>query len=270
MEQDRTHNPFILLILFLHKHTMKKFFALAAMAAMFIACGGEKPNPQPQPQPGPGEGDEQVESAIKVDGQFDDWAALDASKVVSVALNEEEGTYKYSDLKLVKVYADELSINLYVEFDPIQAMNFGLFIDADFDETTGRNTPWCGVELYFEGSIYEWLEDETGAFVEQLGGVAWTPGLFQFAGADNTDEWNWTELVAGGIATASTPAAVGELAAVEISVMREMIAYDLAETVGLGFTVANNGWNNCGVLPQVSTEAEETGEVAHMLEVALP
>ena len=35
-------------------------------------------------------------------------------------------------------------------------------------------------------------------------------------------------------------------------------------------TIANNGWNNCGVLPQVSTEAEEAGEVAHMLEVTLP
>ena len=64
---------------------MKKVMSLLAiMALVFVACNkNDKPTPKPDPKPD----DEQptpepeYEAPITIDGDFADWAKLDASKV---------------------------------------------------------------------------------------------------------------------------------------------------------------------------------------------
>ena len=244
---------------------MKKIFAIAAMAAMLMACGEEKPENKPNEKPG----DDpivEVTPDITIDGNFDDWNIEGVAEVVLGT----EGTYADVDLKKIKLYADALSINIYAEFDPTVAAVLGCHMDIDGDETTGRSVPWKGIELYFEGDIYNWsVENDTK--VEQLEGVAWNPGVFEFTGEDGTDVWIWGSLLEGGLANGSVPASIGNgLAAIEVQIMREMIPVALGDAVGVGIMLTNNMWDQCGVLPQVSMEQEEAGEASAALSVTLP
>ncbi len=263
-------NPFINLTK--TKNTMKKIFAIAAMAAMLMACGGNDEDPQNKPGTNPGDDDpiEEVTPDITIDGNFDDWNIEGVAEVVLGT----EGTYADVDLKKIKLYADALSINIYAEFDPTVAMVLGCHMDIDGDETTGRSVPWKGIELYFEGAIYNWRaegEGDNAVNVEQLEGVAWNPGVFEFTGDDGTDVWSWGSLLEGGLANGSVPASIGNgLAAIEVQIMREMIPVALGDAVGVGIMLTNNMWDQCGVLPQVSMEQEEAGEASAVLSVTLP
>lgn len=247
---------------------MKKFFALAAVAAMFIACGGEKPDGGEKPGPGTEPEVPTVTSDITIDGSFADWDAVQANEAVLGT----DGTYADVDLKKIKIYADALSINIYAEYDPTQAMVLAFHMDIDNDESTGRGTPWKGIELYFEGAIYEWSLNEAGdTFLEQLNGIGWDPGVYQYTGEDGDTAWSWTGLLEGGLATGSVPVTIGEnLAAVEVQIMREMIPIELGEGVGVGVMLVNNTWDQCGFLPSVSMEAEEAGEHSSVLSITLP
>ena len=249
---------------------MKKIFAIAAMAAMLIACGdnGEQNNPNPNPGTIPG-GEVEVTTDITIDGNFEDWNGLEGVSVVTLGT---DGTYSDTDLKTLKLYADELSINIYAEYDPTVAMVLCCHMDVDGDANTGRSVPFAGVDIYMEGSIYEWSTNEAGdTFVEQIGGVAWNPGIYEYAGEDGSDAWGWNELLEGGLANGSVPAAVdGGLAAVEVQIMREMIPLALGESVSIMVGITNSGWDQSGILPQISLEAEEAGETPVALTVTLP
>ena len=136
---------------------MKKFFAIAAMAAMLIACG-DKENDDKKPGNGGEPEEPEFVSAITIDGQFGDWAALDASKVVEATL--PEGETKHGDLKKVKIYADDLYINVYFEAAEPEAdmpYHIDLCINIDNDEMTGGYANvWsnAGVDYLIEGCVY--------------------------------------------------------------------------------------------------------------------
>ena len=63
---------------------MKKIFAIAAMAAMLIACGEEKPENKPNGggnNNGGGNEEPAFVAAITVDGQFADWDAVEVEEL---------------------------------------------------------------------------------------------------------------------------------------------------------------------------------------------
>ena len=245
---------------------MKKVFAIAAMAAMLIACG-EKPEPTPNPNPGgnteePGKPEEPVfVPAITLDGNFADWAEVEGAVVLT--LNEGE-TYTYPALKKVQLCSDERYIYIYAEYDPAQAMNLCTYLDIDADETTGRSEPCQGIELYMEGSIAEWTADEAGnPTTPKVADVAYDAGGYKFTGEDGTNGWAWESILEAGIGFVSScvPAAVGENVAVEISLLKALCPLPLGNEVGICMSVSAYTWSEIGTLPQYSDEevaADET------------
>ena len=245
---------------------MKKFFALAAVAAMFIACGGNE-NENEKPNGGEGNGNQTEEpapeSAIKIDGNFADWAEVE---VVSATL-PSEGTAAYEQLKVVKVYADELYIYFYAEYDPTNIYAVDLFIDTDNDITTGCvGSDWAnGLDVLMQGGIYSWTADKT----TQLEAKAYDPGANYYGGEPGTNEWNWVSAVDSGVVTSCVPVANanGDLSAIEFAVMREMIPMELGSTVAVGIIIETRGWSTVGKLPQAAAEDET---IPAALVIALP
>lgn len=226
---------------------MKKFFAIAAMAAMLIACGD---NGDDNKKPGPGNEPEEPEfvSAITIDGQFGDWAALDASKVVEATL--PEGETKYGDLKKVKIYADDLYIYVYYESnepDPASVYHIDLCINIDNDEMTGGYANvWsnAGVDYLIEGAVYS-----EGAFVE-YGGEA-----YPWSGEIGAEGWSWdTAAVIAGACKG-----MGTAAGYEIQVTRDMLPLDFGASFTMGVGLSKD-WGRCGLLPcNVISEEDPAG-----------
>ena len=243
---------------------MKKFFALAAVAAMFIACGPKEEN---KPNGGENNGGNTEEPAFKgaitIDGEYADWAAIEPA----VATLPTEGTIKEPSIKTVKAYADEFYVYVYAEYDATDIYVIDLFLDVDNDATTGcvDANKWGanGLDVLMQGAIYNWSEDKT----TQLEGVAFDPGAFSFGGEPGSNEWNWVSLVEGGIVTSSVPNAVGNLAAIEFAIMRDMVPVDWGTSVGVGIMMETRGWSAVGKLPALAMESEEA---APMLVVTLP
>ena len=246
---------------------MKKVFAIAAMAAMLIACGepeenkpnGGENNGGNTEQPGGGETPEFV-PAITLDGNFADWA--EAEGVAVLTLNEGE-TYAYPALKKVQLCSDELYIYIYAEYDPAQVMNLCTYLDIDADETTGRCTPCQGIELYMEGSVAEWTADEAGnPTTPKVADVAYDAGGYKFTGEDGTDGWAWEGILEAGIGFVSScvPAAVGENVAVEVSLLKALCPLPLGNEVGICMSVSSYGWAEIGTLPQYSDEEKAADE----------
>ncbi len=245
---------------------MKKIFAIAAMAAMLIACGEEKPENKPQgggntptPEPEP-----EFVAAITVDGQFADW---DAVEVEELAL-KDGNTYSKAELKKVKFYTDEMYINIYAEYDPANAMALCIYLDVDANATTGRAEPCQGIELYLDGTIAEWSLNEAGdTFIApRISALAPDCTVHKFTGEDGTTGWSWETDILGagnGFAVGSTPVAVGANEAFEMAIVKELCPIALGEEVGIAVSITGYDWAEHGTLPQYSEEdlaADETIE----------
>ena len=110
---------------------MKKLFLMMAAAAfVFAACN--KPD-DPTPGPGPDKPDEPDEpeyvQPIKLDGNFDDWAAL-GSKAVSA---KSDPNSPWDAVKEIRVYSDEFYVFYYLEYDNAQ-------IGSILEEVTGLDS----------------------------------------------------------------------------------------------------------------------------------
>ena len=122
---------------------MKKVLTFVALAAMvcFVSC--QKANTGKKGDKDSGK--TEYVQPITIDGQFDDWAKLDASKV-AVAKCTEGATD--TALKIVKVYADALFVFVYFEWDTEQTewvpgedhVPFHMYINGDGDAKTGGYT----------------------------------------------------------------------------------------------------------------------------------
>lgn len=248
---------------------IKKFIALAAVAAMLFACG-EKDDTQ-KPDNGNGNQTEEpepeepeFESAITIDGDYTDWAAVEA---VTATL-PTEGTPKYTQLKTLKAYADEYFIFLYLEYDPTDIRTIDLFINDDNDPMTGHINAWDeGLGLMMQGSFYEFDAEYT----TQLGGKSWDPSIYMFGGEDLSTAWEWVNLGVGGGASSSIANMIDDTtAAVEIQIVREMIPMPLADTIGLGVILETAGWVSVGALPAVAEELKFEGAANPLLSLDIP
>ena len=213
-----------------------------------------KPNNPDNPD-NPDNPSEEYEAPITIDGNFADWAKLDASKVASATCDPNATK---TALKSVKVYADQYYIFTYAEFDvgPYDDTEgvwipFHFYINADNSAATG------GDSQQFADKDSEWLL-ETSI-------TAYDPALFKWWGGVGEDGWLWQdpdveptadngwgavipEASGVGCSEGSFDAATGK-GAYEIQISRDMLPnVEFADTFTLGFDIQVN-WSTVGILP---------------------
>ena len=266
---------------------MKKIMTLAAIfaavAMTFSACNKEeKPsgnnggnntennggeNNGGENNGGENNGGGEYASPITIDGSFADWDALDASKVAVATCDPETVNF---GLKVLKAYADEVFLNIYVELDPDivvcrcsdvpceHAEEPGNPLDIFFStskEQGGYNafSDLC-VEYFVQGTLFE-----AGEF------TSWTGGMYMWTGEVHGDGWNWAEALSDVMATGA-----GSGDKYEIAIMMDVLGgvMDLGDKFYLG-AVIEQGWDIAGVLPNAAVTDENTSGKGEMLEVTI-
>ena len=239
---------------------MKKIFVLLAIAATLsaVSCnknnaGGKKPKDKEE---------KEYVAPIKVDGDFSDWAKLDATKVATATCDPDATK---TALKLVKVYADEVFVFIYFEWDKEEVPHYAPTNPAD--ENTGAYAPF---HIYMNGDgstatggfAGQWSDAATDVLFEGKlypDGVtlaSYEPSLFSWAGEVNGSEWAWTSLGdINGIC-----AGAGEEGKYEISIVRELYPIGkLADTFSLGIDIQDAAWDSVGILPNGHVDEEVAG-----------
>lgn len=244
---------------------MKKFMSLVAMFAAvmvsFSAC--EKENEEDKKL---NEEDDEFVSAITIDGDYSDWAALDATKVASCTCDPD---YPNPGLKSLKVYADAMYIHAYIEFDmelaSVDNTAIHFYINSDNDTATGgyddaHLSP--DNDLMLEGRIY------SGGEV-----VSFDPGMFLWEAPTNDAGWagfdgSWdgttpdeSNLWGADLSEGSGAAqGAGGNGKYELSIMRAMLpGVTWAEDqFTLGIDMSAN-WATVGVLPNTAPGDEAEG-----------
>lgn len=242
---------------------MKKIFAFMAMAAAVLAVSCNKPAAN---NSGNGGGNNtKYEAPITIDGEFDDWAKMDETKVQ--VLQCPAGHPK-PDMKLAKVYADKYYVFVYVEFDytaydgapDITHMDF--LLDGDDNTATGGylgpwaqgETPCCDVLI--EGSIIE-----GGEVLE-----AYDPGVYPWTAEPNDPEWGWGDALEGLVGFIEGK---GTKKAWEFRITRELYPGDakIAKEFNMGILCTVNGWDCTGALPAAEVTEENPNGAAPLLKV---
>jgi hypothetical protein len=239
---------------------MKKIFAFLAIAAM-VAVGCSKTNDNGGKKRG-GDDKPKYEQPITIDGNFDDWAKLDASKIAT-AKSDPDATK--TALKLVKVYADNVFVFVYFEWDKdqisyekdVEHVPFHVYINGDGNAATGgfadQWTDAC-TDVMMEGFIYP--DAVLGSY---------EPGLFKWVGEANGSGWdpNWESL--GDISGITKGAGVeGKY---EFQITRELYPVGkLADNFSIGFDI-QQGWNSVGILPNAAPTDDNPGGLAPSLQV---
>ena len=93
---------------------MKKVFTLMAMAAALLAFSCKKNTPAKPDTPDPEDPETQTGLAIKIDGNFDDWAALKPEQV-SVAKNDPNSPW--DAVTEIRCCADADFVYYYVKYN---------------------------------------------------------------------------------------------------------------------------------------------------------
>ena len=180
----------------------------------------------------------QKPALIQIDGNFDDWDNVPAEALASVTTLDEE-----SALKEMKATSDDNYIYIYLVLEESKVFPIDIFINADNNSSTGGNT-WlwdpCGAEFLLEGFISANLEDVT---------------VFNFPADAAQGDWAWTEALGSGsgIIKMSDPKTVnGDIVAVEMSIIKEMLPGALASEIGIGIFSSDENWSDNGVLPNTA------------------
>lgn len=252
---------------------MKKFqFALMCAAALaFVACDKKgEPTPTPTPDPEP-EVPEFVSKISTSDKSAADWDKLPAEYVFTTtsAANPVENR---SALKSVKVYNDQMYLNLLVEWDAAKVtdlswVSFHIYIDADNSDKTGGYADEFAV-----GSVDVLLE--TAILSKGDDGVLasnYNPAVFKWwgeVGASGWENWHdpalgpepgaevkWGALVGEGDLPIGTSQIISDNM-VEIQILRELIPVAIENEFKIGFDIQQD-WKSVGVLP--NADQDETG-----------
>ena len=157
-------------------------------------------------------------------------------------------------LKSVKVFADEIYVNLLVEWDTeqvtdLRSVAFHVYWNIDGDaETGGYGDKWLepyDIDIMMEGFFYL---DEEGLGIGEP--CAYEPGMLAYGGAYNTNEWNWSELTAAGAFCFSQHLGDNKM---EIQFLRGVIPASLGEEFTIGFDIQQM-WTDVGVLPNAADD----------------
>ena len=182
---------------------MKKYLLslLAVAALVFTACNKDpqpnkpdKPDTPDDPEP---EVPEYVQP-ITIDGDFADWAKLDASKV-AVAKCASDTKDGYDAVKEIRVYADELYVFFYLEYnnDKIADILAGTTNPADPEHNELPIRLNLNTDGEFTSGYTSYSLDGYDFIVE--GAVATDGAWSSFDGTlHQRIDGGWTELLAGG------------------------------------------------------------------------
>lgn len=183
---------------------------------------------------------------IKIDADFSDWDALDASKVAETVCAEDA---KWKALKKMRVYANDDYIWMYFELDESMLKTdagavLNVFFNADNDPSTGGNP--LGEHL---GNDVDYMLQ---GYCYQPGGYSsWSPTFWQYSGKVGAVEWKWDNISASGIGSGS-----GKAGKYELQIMRLMMDVPFADTFTVGVDLQQN-WISSGVLPNAKGGAAE-------------
>ena len=238
---------------------MKKILALMVFASLlFVACNKEKPEDDPN-----NNGGSEYVAPITIDGDFADWAKLDAAKVQE--LKCAAGTTK-KDLKLAKIYADKYFVFVYVEFDftaydgDVQNVYVDFGINGDNStETGGYMGPFKQGETPCIDLLTQALVIEEGVVCEAYDAFVGT-----WSGDVNTDGWSWEECegLTGFIDGKGTKKAW------EFRITRELYpAGKLAKEFTMGVFAMVNGWDATGALPNAEPDEGNADGLANLVTV---
>jgi hypothetical protein len=176
-------------------------------------------------------------------------------------------------LKSVKVYADEMYINLLVEVNDDVVVDrawtpFHVYFNADNDATTGGfGDQWLTADVD--------LMLETAIFAD--GAAQYNPAVFKWWGGNGESGWLWTdpngvadetngwgaEIPEGSMPIGNAQMVNGKI---EIQLMWELIPAKWGDKFTVGFDIQQS-WTSVGILPNAA-DAEDGSEVlAEKLEV---
>ena len=213
---------------------------------------------------------EYVNPISLTDGSLTDWDKLDA-KFVATTTHTEGASM--DGLKSVKVYADEMYINLLVEVNDDVVVDrawtpFHVYINADNDATTG-------------GFGDQWLTADVDVMLETAifadGAAQYNPAVFKWWGGNGESGWLWTdpngvadetngwgaEVPEGSMPIGNAQMVNGKI---EIQLMWELIPAKWGDKFTVGFDIQQS-WTSVGILPNAA-DAEDGSEVlAEKLEV---
>ena len=186
------------------------------------------------------------------DATADDWANVPEGYLFETKCAEGAS---WDALKSVKVFADDIYVNLLVEWDPelvtdLSSVPFHVYWNVDGDaETGGYGDQWLepyNIDVLMEGFFFAEETEGSGVGVP----VAYEPGMFAYGAAYNTNEWNWSELTAAGTFCFSQHLGDNKM---EIQFLRELIPASWGEEFTVGFDI-QQGWNSVGVLPNAADD----------------
>lgn len=195
---------------------------------------------------------------VQIDGNFDDWAALDASKM-SIATCAPDA--QWTGLKVLKVYMDEIYMFVYFEYDDEaipdkSAVQGHVYFDIDNDESTGGcNNQWLPGSIEYMGE---------GKFFSGGAVCSFDPSLSIWTGEVNAGGWEWESILPSGSGLFN---GTGKNGAYEMAMLRESFT-DITDEFGFGIDIQQN-WNSVGVLPNATLDEENPTGKSHLLTVKL-
>ena len=210
---------------------------------------------------------------ITIDGDFADWAKLDASKVASAKCDPAA---KYTAVKEIRVYADELFVFYYIEFDNDQLTDLlagtndpadpehnqlpiRLDINTDGEFESGYNKYFKEMyDFIIEGAIAtsgQWSSFD-GDLLQRINGSWCDPALLpagsgMLAGAGSGNKYEISlirESFNAGCATSSVPMPMGE-------------------EFQTGITFYTAPWGELGGMPNGPVTEDDAKGWGHMLTV---
>ena len=239
---------------------MKKILTFLAMTASILMVSTAVSCNKNDDDDDDGGEDSEYVAPIKIDGDFSDWAKLDASKIASATCDKDATK---TALKVVKVYADPIYVFVYFEWDKdqishepdVEHVPFHCYINTDGDAKTGgygdQFSDACS-ELLFEGFIYP-----DGASVG-----SYVPVVCEWTGETNGTGWSWNEL---GEFNNLTEGA-GIEGKYEFQIARELMPKKLADVFSIGFDIQQS-WDSVGILPNSHVTDDNPGGLAPSLQV---
>jgi hypothetical protein len=243
---------------------MKKILSFLAMTAsiLMVSVSCHKPDDEDDEEGG---GETKYEAPITIDGNFSDWAKLPAADIAE-ARTVADATH--TALKLVKVYADEVFIFVYFEWDKdqisyengVEHVPFHCYVNGDGDSKTGgfsdQFSDACSDAL-FEGFIYP--DGVLGSY---------DPSVYKWIGDPNGSGWGWSDGDAPILASGSgLCAGAGIEGKYEFQITRELYPLGkIADNFSIGFDIQQS-WDSVGVLPNAAPTDDNPAGTAPSLQV---
>ena len=188
---------------------------------------------------------EEALTPIVIDGKFDDWADLDASKI-SVATCASGASR--AALKKIMVGADASYIYVYLEYDKSQILwgssenaPIYLFLNSDGNSATGGYQE-------FSDACSDYLLDANMTNGTDI--ISYDPAVFKWTGDANAGGWTWeTQLVDYGSGLGAGAGVEGKY---ELRIDRSKFPVTIANDFSIGVAMLQ-GWDPAGLLPNASS-----------------